>query len=139
MKYYHKNRLLKLADFLDTVPRKKFNLYDWITKKSDNTATTIDHIKKCGFAGCAVGWAMTLPSFKKAGLKSMGRQQYRFQYGQAFSIPYYKGKENWFAVAEFFGVVGYDAEELFSVDSYSENATPKMVARRIRKFVKKAT
>lgn len=138
MKYYHKNRLLKLADFLDTVPRKKFDLYNWITKKSNNTATTIDHIKECGFAGCAVGWAMTLPSFKKAGLKTI-KDNNLFYNDEYFSVPYYKGHENWYAVSKFFGISTYDAGDLFRIESYSSNATPKMVARRIRKFVKKAT
>jgi hypothetical protein len=41
----HTERLLKLADFLETVPPDKFDMNGW--GREDD----------CGFAGCAIGWA----------------------------------------------------------------------------------
>lgn len=41
------DRLLKMADYLATVPRAKFYMGEWSNGKTG-----------CGFRGCAVGWAV---------------------------------------------------------------------------------
>lgn len=57
-----KRRLLKLADFLETADLPgEFNLetmaQDWRAGQP-----------QCGTQACALGWATTIPSFRKAGL-----------------------------------------------------------------------
>ncbi len=56
-------RLEKLADFMETVPRKKFNFnvivgHDWGGKPD----------LSCGTTACALGWATTMPLFRRLGL-----------------------------------------------------------------------
>lgn len=133
----NKKRLLKLADFLETVPRRAFDIGGWQTK-----APTKPEGKKqgeCGFAGCAVGWATHAKLFR--GLRL---EQY-FDGGVAF--PVYEDREGFDACAQLFDIHGYFppehqlayqdfAEYLFSPDAYETPPTPKQVAARIRAFVK---
>src|SRR4051812_34205362 len=58
----HARRLLKLANKLETVPRKKFDMGQWWGPVRDAQENV------CGTAGCALGWATTVPSFRAAGL-----------------------------------------------------------------------
>lgn len=100
-------RLLKLADYLETVPRKQFDM------------NTICENRDCGFAGCAVGWAIHGNLFR--GLT----------YDESSFMTVYNGT---------FGIEGVD--ELFGEDSWdnlfasSLGGTPKQVSKRIRKFVR---
>lgn len=138
MKYYHRNRLLKLASILDTVPRKKFNLEYWISNQSDEQPTT-GTVNECGTAGCAIGWAMSDRGFRKAGLKPTIDDIGFFVRKHFITIPYYKGAKNFEAVALFFGIEENQAEHLFLDWYYPEQGnktTPKQVAKKIRKFVK---
>lgn len=50
-------RLTTLANFMDSIPRKKWKFFDM-------EHTTFDG---CGTAACAAGWAELVPSFKRAG------------------------------------------------------------------------
>lgn len=121
MKHYTnvgKNRLLKLADFLETVDKNRFDLSLWRELRFSPS--------KCGTVACAVGWATTIPSFKKAG--------FTFE----SNAPKYKTYDSWEAVTKFFSLDNLDAFYLFSIFDYNdENPTPKMVTKRIRSFVKK--
>lgn len=133
MKYFHKNRLLKLADLLDNIPKKKFNLREWATVIGSEIHADTSQIKECGFAGCAVGWATTIPSFNRAGLRPI-RNAARY-------VVKGRGYYGWEAPMMFFGVDGDDANYLFSMDYYDRGSktTPKTVARRIRHYVRHAT
>lgn len=51
MNYVHKKRLLKLADFLDKLPRKKFNFTEVVSGKETPNKTLT-----CGSQACAIGW-----------------------------------------------------------------------------------
>lgn len=133
MKKFHINRLLKLADHLETVSKRVFNLQSW---KQSNCQTT----------ACAVGCACEIPSFRKAGLKLV------FDYyeegacddgnGNDCNIKYFRpvfgDLVSWDAVEEFFGLNLYEAEYLFQSKNYATetNTTPKQVAKRIRELVK---
>lgn len=44
----YRDRMNKLADFLSTLPRRKFRMEDWVSEADDH---------KCGTVCCAVGWA----------------------------------------------------------------------------------
>ncbi len=132
-KLVRKNRLLKLADFLENVPRKTFDLEHWLQQKG--------LAPKCNTTACAVGWACSIPSFRKAGFRididnrGGGKPVFKNTYKKT---PKYTG---WAAVDKFFDVERGDSESLFSCRQYliygtNRKTTPKQVASRIRKFVK---
>lgn len=115
-----RKRLEKLADFLDKLPTKGFNLHWW--KRSNCTTTA-----------CAIGHACSIPSFRRAGL---GLKVHETDSdGFTTYYPVFKHHSAVWAVESFFGLTNYQAEELFYPSYYPEKATPKMVARRIRKFL----
>ena len=110
-------RLLKLADYLETVPRERFDMGDWDT-------TYPDERKFCGFSGCAIGWAIEGNLFE--GLA--------FDENDEIRQPKYKGLFGFPAVAKVFDMPGDVArEELFGAHIESD---PHQVAARIRKFVR---
>jgi hypothetical protein len=116
------NRLLKLADFLETkVPRKQFNMDVWKFEDA------------CGTVGCALGWGCSIPSFRKAGLKLVWDSEHISAH-----VKYGDERIGEDAAEDFFHIELKEAEDLF-LDLYgdkSPNETPKQVAKRIRKFVK---
>lgn len=61
----HKKRLLKLAALLDVVPPDKFDMRFWAL----GDGTPMGDEPKCSSVACALGWATTIPEFKRAGLK----------------------------------------------------------------------
>lgn len=134
LKTKHRQRLLRLAKKLETIPANKFNMDHWMHKDiSDynDYATREDVngpeqlIKDCKTVACACGWGCTLPSFKKAGLR--------------FDIEHqeiaYRNFRGYHAAAKFFGIDYYDADILFGPESYPQKVKPKIVAKTIRKFV----
>jgi hypothetical protein len=113
-------RLLKVARILDSVPEEKFNLSFWKA------------VTPCGTTACAVGWAATDPSFKKAGLRlSLPAKPWVNKFAQ-IKYQCYLG---WEAVEEFFHLDEHEARRLFSPDYYTGNPTTQEVATRIRNFV----
>ena len=136
MKYYHKNRLLKLAAFLDNVPPERFDLSFWYGRFLDGGSHVNDYEyfkNNCGTAACAIGWACTIPSFRKAGLRINPNSDY----GENYYTPVYKSYREFTAVNEFFGLEIQDSQHLFFDSSYPERfrTSPKTVADRIREFV----
>lgn len=133
MKKHHKARWLKLADLLDTVDPEHFDM-------EELAKGNFDRPKKewsCGTAACALGYATTIPSFRKAGLRLRvtsfsNRRAYWLEIGddddddEARSIA-----------REFFGDYydgsNVDTEWLFH--PHDDHQTPKQVATNIRKFV----
>jgi hypothetical protein len=133
------DRLTKLADYLDTVPPEQFNIGVWQDKD----------YKECGFAGCAVGWAINAKLFDG------------FEFGRSLfhrsTVPTYERRSDWEAVARLFKLRppsrrGAPADGLaiwlFHHKSYLrgykhllvseiKTITPAMVAARIRKLVQK--
>lgn len=131
MKAHFKKRLLKLADFLDTVPRKKFDLTHWVGQSYVGKLSL-----SCGTTACALGWATTIPAFRKLGLRMVGRVV-----GMKSGYPSSPD-----AAKEIFDLGATGFNRLFTPTSanYPEdnvrgqldpNATPKQVARNIRKYV----
>lgn len=114
-------RLTKLADFLDTVPERRFDLSRWRAAKG-----TIE----CGFAGCAVGWASLIPEFRVDGLTLDS------EWGE----PVFLHWESWLAVERFFDLSTRQAERLFGRSEYQEHPepTPIDVTKRIRTLVNRS-
>src|SRR5688572_7294928 len=57
-------RLLRLAELLEALPRKRFNFTSWV---GDDWRGASD--LSCGTTACALGWATTIPSLRRAGLR----------------------------------------------------------------------
>ena len=110
-------RLLRLADHLDTVKKKTFDMCVW------------RYDTECGAVACAVGHACTIPEFKRAGLSI--RQN---RYGEWY--PSYRGKKVVMSVCAFFGLTENEEMYLFANAEDDYDTTPKQVAKRIRRFVK---
>jgi hypothetical protein len=127
MKAFHAKRLLKLADFLDALPRESFNLATWF-RETD-----------CGTVACAAGWACTIPAFKRAGLR-IAKSESPHHAPQVIPTLTDAAGETYFgfdACAEFFGLLMGDSYHLFGPDEYrtGRRTTPKAVAKRIRAIV----
>lgn len=122
----HEERLLKLAEMLETkVERKAFDIYLYYEEAEEF---------KCGYAGCALGYAMMDPWFRRRGLVTDGHSR------APGPMNNKTGSTGFQAAMEFFAINGDEVYELFSYSGYSiENPTPKQVAKKIRKFVKEGS
>lgn len=113
--------LFAIARLLDKVPRGKFNMKFWvIDKRSDEYQYGLYHLPtECGFAGCALGWAMVLPRFKK-------RAGYPFALASELGFNPTFEKSLTAAGTALFG-------------GWREKVTPKRVANDIRRYLKDGT
>ena len=126
-------RLLKLADFLDTLPTKRFDFDQWANGP----------MNECDSVGCALGWSTTIPTFKKLGFKLV-----EYNLGGILT-PEYKNETGPYAAAKLFGITNNEAYHLFvpyeNLISFgtgkvirkglTANATAKQVAKHIRSFI----
>jgi hypothetical protein len=155
-------RLMHLADVLDKVPVDRFALDTWVmrpafeghtyTPHSWNVAHDVSSENReegeCGFAGCAVGWACTVPEFNALGL-GIGVDG-STNWGSSTPVPSLDGSINWDAVEKFFNLTSAGAQQLFDITHWAgpgvspEEAddadihfhpTPAEVAARIRAVV----
>lgn len=120
-----KDRLLKLAGFLDTVPSRKFDLVYWQKDRS------------CGTTACACGWASKLfnkcRGDDKLVLIDTNDDEYILESKDGSC-------EGFDAAARFFGISERSAINLFHPSYYPEGHTnAKYVANRIRQFIKTGT
>lgn len=131
-------RLLKLADKLDEVPRNRFNYGSWVGDDWGGKPNL-----SCGTKACALGWATTMPEFRRLGLKLN-------YYGE----PYLKEEKGGATTGRNPGDKNYhysdtqDVEDvilrlfgngclhLFFPQSGEMSLTAKQVAKKIRRFVK---
>jgi hypothetical protein len=141
----HRRRLEKLAEFLQTLPPKKFTIGQWMNLDHTPKEAFIEiDANYCGTAGCALGWATTIPSFRKAGLRLYSVKNFwgdSSTQGEVYLIdPKTNEKitDNFGAAAQFFGT-GDDTDWIFCPDFYinEDKVTPKIVAARIRKVLEK--
>lgn len=110
-----RERLTTLADFLDTVPEEKFDIGIWFNK--------------CRTAGCAVGWATTIPEFKNDGLEL-------HSVAGGFNSPCYKSNYSDYAIQDFFRLTSTQSGYLFYGRAYYDwNTKPYEVAARIRELL----
>lgn len=117
-------RLLKLADFLDTVHPRKFCLAYDTTGYVENLTDT----KECGSSACAIGWTPhVFPKLVSYGHSSDGPQSFVIR-GHIYQ---------WCDVAEkLFNLPWDTAKQLFAPLDENDDPLPKQMARRIRRFVK---
>ena len=131
MKKHHKERLLRLADLLDGVRPRMFNLGTWYTASEKRFGQYHDSDNPdCRTVACAIGWAASDPWFRRRGL--------RLVLGQCgYTEPVFKTKRGWTACEHLFGLDPLNAVFLFMAECYSaEGRTqPRTVAKRIREFV----
>lgn len=120
----NKRRLLKLATFLRTVPRKSFNIGAWQAREADKPEG--EKPGDCGFAGCAMGWAAHAKLFRGLTLYHDGAEM----------LISYEGGEGFRGAAKLFDIEYEKSNELFSPNYYVGNPTPLTVAKRIECLIK---
>lgn len=125
-------RCVALADLLETVPAKDFNMRGWVTQLPMPQKTMWFGLIKtspgCGFAGCAMGWAAVEEIFPGFSARTNGCLIYEVD-GLGF--------QNWDAVRAVMGLNANMSHYLFAPDNYKVKATPEMVADRVRRFASK--
>lgn len=121
-------RLTKLADYMAKLPKsaeRHFNMRYWFLHDGADhfhdvgAYITPTVLKFCGTSACAMGWAATIPSFKKAGLV--------VEAVKSSAKPFDRGMK-------FFDLSAYHFLELFGSDN--NDKTPKTWAKRCRAFIK---
>lgn len=159
-------RLLKLANLLETVPKESFKMTSWLRdlksgafgdqlsperveeltiKTALGENTTVAPKLGCGFAACAIGWACSDRSFRRAGLRlkaTRGYAQPVYDHPNK-KQPYHQTYYDYQAIAEFFSLDGgglwrngYEvAKRMFGPSSYRNGVSPAVVAGRIRAYV----
>ena len=135
MKTFHAKRLLKLAKFLkDEVKQNMFDLSIVRVDCKTQEAKKCYGLRRnhCGTVACAMGWAVSIPSFRRAGLEL---KTSRFDDGIQWSELSYLSFDNFQASAKFFGITFGEADELFNPQEGYE--TKGHVIKRIRQIVAK--
>lgn len=123
-------RMSILADFLDTVPANDFHIEMWALRLPRPARTIlfglIETKPACGFAGCAVGWAVHSKLFPQLTWGGNGR-----------SADYvaFEGSVGFEATDKFFGI--NNSSYFFHGERYITAPTPADVALRLRRFVSK--
>ena len=112
-------RLLKLADYLETVPRENFDMGFWAKREFRG--------QECATTACAGGWATNVWPRHLQIVRAGDRQ--------ASVLHVASGRMNYGAVAEFFGLEYGEARALFAPGWFDFEETPAQVARRLRAFV----
>ncbi len=124
-----KRRILKLCEHMEKLPRESarhFNMASFLEHSGDHAhpvgdVLTLRDVHSCGTTACALGYAATMPYFRKLGLKF---------------------DPKWNEVKHSHEVFDTEAEgmdfsawsELFG--EYNDDRTPKQWAKRVRKLVR---
>ena len=127
-------RLTKLVKFMASLPKSAeahFNMGSWFNHDGcdhdhglgDGREVTRRDMNLCGTSACALGWAATIPSFRKAGLSM----------DSSIAVPYFQGY-GLTAAANFFDIGMVQAHALFS--GTKSDRTPKQWAKRARKLLR---
>lgn len=136
LKKLYRDRLLKLATFLEKLPRKKFNFNTVVTGPDIPNKTF-----SCGSVACAIGWCPVV--FPSLAAYVTGSD------GWPWTVKTMSdGRDGYVPTGmNLFGLTYDESNALFSPDCGSEiglpslpdTATPKQVAKNIRTFVKRLT
>lgn len=146
-------RLLALADHLETVDRKKFDMGRWAKFKysvhddeqRERIPGRVKHLgddsyqrdfHACGTVACALGWGTTMPSLRRAGLRLI-----EDFCGDADIALVKKGEASTFGAAEvgtkLFGINYTRFYQMFVPgDLFLPVNTPKQAAKNIRAVVR---
>jgi hypothetical protein len=123
-------RLLLLAKKLESLPRGRFNYDVWVGGDWGGKKDL-----SCGTVACALGWATTLPSLRKAGLRMCNEGDYGYVGLVGGSCPEF-ADPSIYAATVVFALTVDEARHLFIPDAeVGINATAKRVAKKIRYFV----
>lgn len=122
-------RCLKLAKVLMKVPKEDFDMDRWSSWRWDRSGTV------CGTSCCVLGHAACVPEFNEEGLKWLGgfltiNNHTRPTGSISYDRCYEAG-----AGRKFFGLTAAQTRQLFYDFSVTD---PKVMARRLRGFVKAA-
>lgn len=126
--------LLALADFLENDPRVEghFDMAHVLAENGGDLFRTKrgkPDLHACGTAACAMGWAPTVPSIRRAGLSYVKLRAGDWYIGvHGIACDFIDAAE------DIFDIAGSDADYLFY--PRDGHRTPKQVARNIRQFVK---
>lgn len=133
MKKFQAKRLIKLANFLQGLSKRKFCFADIMNGRPN----------ECGTKACALGWAGLMPEFNKAGFKTFIEDD---DTDGDIKFKDKMGRTHYGLVAAdlFFGLTGQETDGLFVPNhqlyidkpQLNENATPKAVAKNIISVVK---
>lgn len=133
MKKHHINRLEKLYAFLGTVEPEKFDFSIWATANGDTAV--VPKLNACGTTACALGWAGSMPEFRKRGLKLIWDKDHPNSHVMFTD----RDGERYFgeiAGEAFFGLTENEAYHLFIPESYAAETMPlSQYRRRLRKFI----
>jgi hypothetical protein len=133
-------RLLLLADFLEELPPGRFDYAQWAGMDWQGKEDL-----SCGTSACALGWATTMPVFRRLGLRLVKNAYGLGAVCMAGQDTVTAGIDTSFnAAAEVFKLDDEEAEFLFGPErdycgdeSPREDALPSDVAAHIRAFVAK--
>lgn len=126
--------LLKLAEFLETVPRNRFK-FDAITWKWKGKQDL-----SCGAKACAMGWAATMPYFRKMGLRLEKFVTGENELVGEVVVDKAHAGDYLESACYLFDISYGEANFLFTPSPWDSSrlpgtATPKQVAKSIRDFV----
>lgn len=130
-----RNRLLAVARKLRSIRREQFYFGNWASPEWQGKPDL-----SCGTTACGLGWATTIPSLRKAGLRIVRRAGGHIPV-LGDHVPHY-GTD---AAAELFGITFYEAAFLFLPEIYNDegeksparDCTPKQLARHIERFCRR--
>ncbi len=129
--HVHKKRLLFLADFLDKLPPDRFDYETWVGPDWQGHQDL-----SCGTRACALGWAATLPRFRRLGLRLA-----MWDDGSLKGIVKLKNDNDPTAygspAAAAQAIFGDESKNLFFPTEEERDYTPREVAQKIRRFVER--
>lgn len=135
--------LAKMANFLDTIPESRFDLVQWRQDIELRPVLGFLGGPDCGTTACAMGHAAAagiFPGFTMTRIKEpkavKGRRIYR--YNLAYTDPKTPRLriEGWAGIRKVFDLDAGVEKYFFHEDNYIGHATPRMVAARIRDYVR---
>ena len=119
----NKHRLRTLQKFLRTkVNPDRFDMEEWAGEIKNGKPA-------CGTSACALGWATTIPSFRKAGLRMTKTKQIGYIYVTITGMRHNYTKEQYSshvslhrslkAAMKFFDITYTEADYIFANDVYT--------------------
>lgn len=117
--------LINILESVEMIPASKFHMPTWVEEDEDSelvefatNRTVGGDMAKCGFAGCALGWASIDPTFNDAGLNLGGRDE---DEPAIFHVEWGKEILAFDAGEYFFEISESESYFLFDPDTYYED------------------